>query len=105
MIDGEITRYNCTWFYLKKQHICFNCGCVLEKRRREVVVHSASLEAKNYDFEVAGSYAYGNIKFITFYFGCSNCGRSYEIRELINLEREQKRKNRKSKPKKRFKWL
>ena len=105
MIDGEVVRYNCTSYYLRKQHICFNCNGVLVTMRREVVVHSESPEAKKYDLEAGGFAPYGNVKFVTFFFQCPSCGRAYEIRELINLEREQKRKNRKSKMKKWFKWL
>ena len=102
MIDGEVVRYNCTSYYLKKQHTCFDCNGILATLRKEVVVHSESPEAKNYSFEVGGSVPYGNIKFTTFFFQCSSCGRAYEIRELINLEREHKRKN---KGKKWFKWF
>ena len=49
---GEAVTYNCTSYYLKKPHNCFSCGCILEKKRREAVVHSNSPEAKNYDFGI-----------------------------------------------------
>lgn len=91
MIDGEITRYNCSPFFLDRKHQCLNCNNILEKRRREVVVNSASEEAKNYDFSLVDTYLNGNIKFITYYFGCQNCGKVYEIKELMELEKEQKR--------------
>ncbi|MBQ4283924.1 MAG: hypothetical protein IJB96_08370 [Lachnospira sp.] len=102
---GEAVTYNCTSYYLKKPHNCFSCGCILEKKRREAVVHSNSPEAKNYDFGIGDTYLVGYVRFITFYFQCPSCGRSYEIRELINLEREQKRKEKKGKKKKWFKWF
>lgn len=50
MIDGKITRYDCSWFYLGKSHFCPGCKTVLERKKREVIVNSESEEAKNYRY-------------------------------------------------------
>ena len=92
MIDGTIMRYNCTWFYLRKKHVCPNCNTVLERKKREVVVNSQSEEAKNYDFFIVDTYLHGKIKFITFFFACPNCRTVYEIRELKKLEKSHKKR-------------
>ncbi|MBQ4284160.1 MAG: hypothetical protein IJB96_09565 [Lachnospira sp.] len=95
-IDGVAVNYDCTSFYLKKQHMCFGCGYILEARRRDVVVNTGTPEAKKYQLSTAETFSHGfshsNILVTTFFFYCPSCGRSYEVRELINLEREQKRK-------------
>lgn len=95
MVHGISYRYNCSYFYLKKRHFCPKCKTVLELRKREVIVNSASEEAKNYDFSCVDTYMVGNIKFVTFYFGCPNCGAVYEISELKKIEKDFKRANRK----------
>ena len=87
MIHGVITRYNCSWFFLRKKHVCFSCNSFLQRKKREIIVNSESEEAKKYDFEVAGFIAWGNIKFITFYFECPNCRTIYEIEDLKKLEK------------------
>jgi len=88
MIHGKITRYNCSWFYLRKKHFCPSCQNTLERKKREVVVNSESEEARNYDFSCVDTYLCGNIKFVTFYFECPSCGKTYEIRELKTLEKK-----------------
>ncbi len=87
MIDGKIIRYNCSWFFLRKKHFCFECKSTLVRKKREEVVNSQSKKAKNYDFDCVDSYLCGNIKFITFYFECSTCKKVYEISELKSLEK------------------
>lgn len=90
MIHGRITRYNCSWFYLRKRHVCPNCKTALKRRKREVVVNSESEEAKNYDFFCVDTFLHGNIKFVTFYFECPNCRAVYEICKLKTLEKKYK---------------
>lgn len=92
MIHGISYQYNCSWFYLKRKHFCFNCKNLLERKKREIIVNSESDDAKNYDFSCVDSYLHGNIKFVTFYFECPNCGKNYEIIELKNLEKMHKKK-------------
>ena len=92
MIDGKITRYDCSWFYLGKSHFCPGCKTVMERKKREVIVNSESEEAKNYDFSCADTYLRGNVKFVTFYFECPSCGAVYEIGELRKLEKKQRDK-------------
>ena len=92
MIHGMVSRYDCSWFYLNKKHFCPDCKAVLEKQKREKVVHSESEEAKNYDFLCVDTYLWGNIKFVTYYFKCSHCGKAYEISELKKLEKARKKK-------------
>jgi len=87
MVHGKITRYNCSWIYLRKKHLCFNCNTALVRKKKEVIVNSESEEAKDYDFSCVDTYLHGNIKFITFYFECPKCGATYEISELKALEK------------------
>ena len=89
-IHGWIKNYPCSWFYLRKKHSCPACGEILERKQREKIVNSFSKEAKNYDFSVGGIYPVGNIKFITFYFGCPNCEAKYEILELKQIQKKKK---------------
>ena len=92
MIHGKITRYDCSWFYLRKKHFCLNCKTVLKRKEREVVVNSESEDAKGYDFSCVDTYLHGNIKFVTFYFECPSCMTTYEIRELKTLEKRRRDK-------------
>ena len=87
MIHGISYQYNCSWFYLRKKHICPRCEAILERKRREVVVNSESEEAKDYDFSCVDTYLKGNIKFVTFFFECPRCKEIYEISELKALEK------------------
>lgn len=87
MIHGKITRYNCSWFYLRRKHFCANCKTILERKKRETVVNSESQEAMNYDFSCVDTYLRGNIKFVEFYFECPSCKKVYEISELKCLEK------------------
>ncbi len=91
-VNGTIIRYDGRRAYIKKKHFCFECGEELETKRREVVVNSRSEEAKNYDFQFGDEYAHGNIRFVSFYFECPKCGKSYEIKDYIKLEKVKKRK-------------
>lgn len=90
-IQGIITRFHCNLYFLLRKHDCLICPGKLERRKRERIVHSDSLEAKYYDFSVSGTFLWGNIKFITYYFECMECHAVYEIRELIQLERGKRR--------------
>ncbi len=91
MVDWIVTRYNCSYFFLKKKHYCFNCDNILIKKKHEVIVNSQSEEAKNYDFFSVDTYMHGNVKFRTFYFQCSKCGTIYQIDELVKLEKIRKK--------------
>ncbi len=102
-IHGTVVRYDCKRKYLDKQHYCYECGKILEKKKREVIVNSESEEAKNYDFHFVDSYLCGNIRFISFYFECPECGKVYEIRDYLNLEKMYKKKMRKEKLERLFK--
>lgn len=62
----------------------------MQRKKREAIVHSESEEAKNYDFSCGDSYLWGNVKFVTYYFACPNCGKAYEIRQLKALEKANK---------------
>ncbi len=90
MIHGKITRYDCSWFYLIRRHLCPNCKTVLERNKREIVVNSKSDEAKNYDFSCVDTFLHGNIKFVTYYFECTKCRAIYEISELKALDKTQR---------------
>lgn len=90
MGQGKITRYDCSWFYLRKRHLCPNCKTVLERKTREVVVNSESEEAQNYDFSCVDTYLVGNVRFVTFYFACPSCMTVYEIKELKKLKKHRK---------------
>jgi len=96
MIDGTIARYDCGLYFLHKKHYCHTCQSLLIRKKREKIVHSQSEEAKNYDFMVMDTASYGNIKFITYYFACTNCKSIYEINELKKIEKENRRKKRKN---------
>ena len=96
-IHGTITHYDCKESYLNKRHWCYDCGNVLEKQRREVIVNSESEEAKNYNFHMVDTYYRGNIRFVSFYFKCSSCGKIYEVRDYINLEKMRAKERRKKK--------
>ena len=92
MIHGKITRYDCSWFYLRRTHLCPNCKTVLVRKKREVVVNSETVESANYDIACVDTYLHGNIKFVTFYFECPSCGVIYEISELKALEKRRSEK-------------
>lgn len=92
MISGKITRYDCSYFYLMRKHFCHQCKEILRKKKREIIVNSESDEAKKYDFSVADLYLHGNIRFITYYYKCSGCGKTYEIRELKKIEKNHNKK-------------
>ena len=94
MIHGISYEYCCSWFYLRKKHLCPNCITALGLKKREVIVNSESEEAKNYDFSCVDTYLRGNIKFVTFYFECPSCQTAYEIKELKKLEKARKKKQR-----------
>ena len=78
------------------------CGNVLVKKIREAIVNSESEEAKNYDFYFVDSYLCGNIRFIILYFECPECGKVYEVRDYLNLEKAHNKKMRKEKWEKLF---
>ena len=94
MVHGRITRYNCSWFYLRRKHVCPNCKKYLERKKRECIVNSESKEAEKYDFSCGDLYLHGNIRFVTFYFECPNCKKLYEIDVLKKLERQIRKQQR-----------
>ncbi len=92
MIHGVKFSAECGLYFLLKKHACPRCNNILERKKHEVIVHSESEEAKNYDFFNGESYMYGNIKFVTYYFKCPKCESTYEILELKKLEKQKKKK-------------
>ena len=91
MIHGSKVILNCSLYFLFKKHYCSNCRGTLERKKREKIVHSESAEAKDYDFSMADTFLYGNIKFTTYYFKCPECETIYEIKELKKLEKEKRK--------------
>jgi len=91
MSHGSKVVFECSLYFLYKKHYCFNCQGVLERKKREKIVHSESEEAKNYDFAMVDTFLRGNIKFITYYFECPKCKTIYEIKELKKMEKEKRK--------------
>lgn len=91
MSQGYSVQCSCGPLFLRRKHTCFECGSVLEKKQRSVVVNSESEEAKNYDFYGIDTYLCGDVEFITIYFTCPACGTTYEIRQLVELEKKRKK--------------
>lgn len=87
MMYGIKYEYGCSWFYLRKKHVCPMCKSLLMRKKREVVVNSESEAAQNHDFSCVDTYLHGNIKFITFYFQCPKCEAVFEIQDLKALEK------------------
>ena len=90
MLNGTISSAPCGLYFLFKKHSCPRCNNKLERKKHEVIVHSESEEAKNYDFFNGEYYMHGNIKFVTYYFECSKCKSTFEILELKKIEKEKK---------------
>ena len=59
--------------YFRKDHFCPDCKAKLEKVAVSKVVNSRSPEAKDFDFDMFGSYAVGDVKFTWDEFECPNC--------------------------------
>lgn len=91
MITGWKKEINCGPYFFYKKHYCTDCNGLLEKKKREKIVNSKSEEAKNYDFSGGDGFMFGNVKFITYYFECSDCGRKYAISELKRIEKNLKK--------------
>ena len=89
MIMGVKKQLNCSFYFFYKKHYCADCNGLLERKKREKIVNSHSAEAKNYDFSMPGgdTFLVGDVKFVTYFFECSNCGRKYEISELKRIEK------------------
>lgn len=89
MIMGVSKQLNCGFYFFYKKHYCNKCNGLLQRKRREKIVNSESEEAKNYDFSMPGgdTFLIGDVKFVTYYFECSDCGRKYEIPELKRIEK------------------
>jgi len=103
LINSTVVQFNCKLSYVKKEHLCLECENALDKKIREAIVNSESEEAKNYDFYFVDSYLCGNIRFIILYFECPECGKVYEVRDYLNLEKAHNKKKRKEKWGKLFK--
>ena len=93
MIMSTKKEMTCSLYFLYKKHYCTDCNGLLERKKREKIVNSHSAEAKNYDFSVPGgdTFLVGDVKFVTYYFECPDCGRKYEILELKQIEKLQKK--------------
>jgi hypothetical protein len=63
MIHGVKLDFEGT-FFCKKDHYCPVCDSKMESYKAEKVVNSESLEAKQYDFSMADTYMFGNVKFV-----------------------------------------
>ncbi len=89
MFMNVINRFDCGLYFFYKKHYCSNCNGLLERKKREKIVNSHSEEAKKYDFSMPGgdTFLIGDVKFVTYYFECSDCGRKYEISELKRIEK------------------
>jgi len=94
MTHGLKVQLNCSLFFLFKKHYCLNCQKILERKKCEKIVHSESAEAKDYDFSVADTFLFGNVKFITYYFECPNCKTVYTIKELKAIEKKKRKQRR-----------
>lgn len=92
IIHGAAYQRYGTPFFFRKKHYCEKCSALLVTKKREKIVNSFSEEAKNYDFSLLDTYLVGNIKFVTYYFECSNCKTIYENLELIRIEKEKRKK-------------
>ena len=73
--------------FCMKKHNCPSCNERLEKASMETVVNSKSKEAKDYDFSGSDGFMVGNIKFIRTAFRCSQCDKTYSIKELLEIGR------------------
>ena len=69
------------FFVYFRKHFCPNCGNKLQREKVTVLVHSASEEAKNYDFDIADTTVKGYAKFIHLEFLCPVCDKNYTVRE------------------------
>ncbi|MDR0841543.1 MAG: hypothetical protein LBN26_09235 [Christensenellaceae bacterium] len=79
------------YVHLVKHH-CPQCGSRLTIGYDGIIVHSASPEAKNYDFSTANDVSFkGNLEFRKCHFACPNCGFAIPFPEMRKLEREQKK--------------
>lgn len=98
IIHGTKKTYYGHPFFIRMKHYCKKCNGLLEVRTIEKVVNSFSEEAKKYDFSDSGdTYLVGNIKFITYYFECTDCNTIYSNKELVQIERERGKVRRKKK--------
>ena len=68
-------------FYVFKKHHCPVCGNKLLRKNVAEIVNSESLEAKNYDFEVADITVKGDMKFTHIEFYCNQCDKYYTVKE------------------------
>ena len=97
-IKGYSFKCENPFFVYFKKHYCPCCGNRLMRQKVSEVIHSDSEEAKNYDFSDSGdTYLVGNIKFITYYFECTDCNTIYSNKELVQIERERGKVRRKKK--------
>ncbi len=93
MITGWKSEINCGPYFFYKKHYCVDCNSLLIRKKHEKIVNSKSEEARKFDFSSPGGdgYMFGNVKFITYHFECSDCARKYEISELKALEKKAKK--------------
>ena len=87
--------YNDIIFSRFQKHPCPNCGEILTLKKVSEIVNWRSPRAKDFDFHAQEGYMIGNVKFIWDEFFCPRCGYWSSIKELHNLVRENKRKQRK----------
>ena len=78
--------FKCEHFFYTflKKHYCPNCGNKLLRKKVSTVINSESLEAKDYDFEVADITVKGDMKFTRVELYCNQCNKYYTIKEAKN---------------------
>jgi len=76
---------------------------LLEVVRKEQIVHSASEEAKDFDFTLGGgdvtSIMYGNIRFRWDVFYCSKCNIEMPVGIIVRYNRERRKSIKKARRK------
>ena len=76
-------------FFMNKDHLCPECGELLEVATLEKVVNSNSPEAKDYDFSMTGTRGsfVGDVCFHIRCFYCEHCRKTFRVKEIASLEK------------------
>ncbi|MBQ7356546.1 MAG: hypothetical protein IJW66_03995 [Clostridia bacterium] len=93
MIVGKRYFNNDVFYTVFKKHYCPNCATKLTRIKVSKIVNYHSPEAKNYDFTLGDSFMVGDVKFIWKEFFCPLCKKQIPIKEMKQIEREQKAKS------------
>lgn len=74
-------------FYLRKAHICPDCGEKLVKVAVSKVINSRSPEAAQFDFSMGGdTYMIGDVKFVWDELECPSCKKHLTVSEMKQIE-------------------